>query len=246
MGKRIVRAKRKIATAHIPYRVPIDADLPERLRSVLRVTYLIFNEGYAASEGDVLVRGELCAEAVRLGRLLCELLPSEAEAWGLLSLMLLHDARRAARVGRSGEWVGLSEQDRGMWDGQQIKEGLVALERALRSKRPGEYQLQAAITAVHIQGVDGGAIDWLQIAQLYRALAKLTPSPVVALNHAAAVGFASGPDRGLEMLTPLLDHPALVGYQPLHATHADLLRRAGDKVGAERAYERAISRRTGA
>jgi RNA polymerase sigma-70 factor (ECF subfamily) len=238
MGKRIVRAKRKIATAHIPYRVPTEAELPERLRSVLRVTYLIFNEGYAASEGDVLVRDELCAEAVRLGRLLCELLPDEAEAWGLLSLMLLHDARRAARVDRHGEWVGLFEQDRDMWERDQIGEGLVALERALRNKRPGEYQLQAAITALHIQGADTGAIDWIQIAQLYGALAELSPSPVVALNRAAAVGFASGPERGLEMLTPLLEHPALVQYQPLHA---DLLRRSGDKVGADRAYERAIS-----
>jgi RNA polymerase sigma-70 factor, ECF subfamily len=241
MGKRIVRAKRKIATAHIPYRVPTDAELPGRLLSVLRVTYLIFNEGYAASEGQLLVRGELCAEAVRLGRLLCELMPGEAEAWGLLSLMLLHDARRTARVSGKGEWVGLLDQDRSMWDRDQIREGLVALERALRTKRPGEYQLQAAITALHIQGADADATDWVQIAQLYGVLAERSQSPVVAVNHAAAVGFAAGPERGLELLAPLLGHPALVQYQPLHATHADLLRRAGDTAGAARAYERAIS-----
>jgi RNA polymerase sigma-70 factor (ECF subfamily) len=241
MGKRIVRAKRKIATAHIPYRVPGDAELPERLRSVLRVTYLIFNEGYTASQGDVLVRHELCAEAVRLGRLLCELLADEAEAWGLLSLMLLHDARRAARVDGEGQWVGLSEQDRELWDGDGIREGLVALDRALTTRQPGEYQLQAAITALHMQGADAGAVDWPKIAQLYAALAALSPSPVVALNHAAAAGFAFSPEQGLQMLAPLLAHPALVQYQPLHATHADLLRRAGDHVGADRAYGRAIS-----
>ncbi len=241
MGKRIVRAKHKIAVAHIPYRVPTGADLPDRLRGVLRVTYLIFNEGYAASEGDQLVRAELCAEAIRLGQLLCELMPDEPETWGLLSLMLLHDARRVARVDGEGNWVGLLDQDRSLWDRDQLMLGLLALERALRDRQPGEYQLQAAITALHIRGADAGATDWAQIAQLYAALAERSPSPVVALNHAAAVGFASGTEHGLELLSSLLDHPSLVGYQPLHATHADLLRRAGDRAGAALAYQRAIS-----
>lgn len=241
MGKRIVRAKRKIAAAHIPYRVPAEAELPARLRSVLRVTYLIFNEGYAASDSPTLVRGELCTEAIRLGRLLCELMPGEAEARGLLSLMLLHDARRAARVSADGDWAGLADQDRSRWDRGLIREGLTTLERALRQQRPGEYQLQAAITALHLRGAEAGATDWAQIAQLYRALARHSPSPVVALNYAAAVGFAEGPTRGLELLAPLLDHPALTRYQPLHATHADLLRRAGDPAGAARAYDQAIA-----
>jgi RNA polymerase sigma-70 factor (ECF subfamily) len=241
MGKRIVRAKRKIADAHIPYRVPDDEELPDRLRGVLRVVYLIFNEGYAASEGDRLVRGELCGEAIRLGRLLAELMPDDAETWGLLALMLLHDARRDARVDEHGRYVALDEQARSLWDEEEIAEGLRALRRATRLRRPGSYQLQAAITAVHMDATDPEATDWAQIAELYGALAELNPSPVVEVNRAAAVGFAHGHEAGLELLEPLLADPALERYQPLHAAHAELLRRAGDLDGAARAYERAIA-----
>jgi RNA polymerase sigma-70 factor (ECF subfamily) len=246
MGKRIVRAKRKIADAHIPYRVPADEELPDRLRGVLRVVYLIFNEGYSASEGDRLVRGELCGEAIRLGRLLSELMPDDAEVWGLLALMLLHDARGAARVDREGRYVTLEEQDRSLWAHDRIGQGLRALERAVRLRRPGQYQLQAAITALHIQASGGEATDWAQIAELYGALAKLSPSPVVELNRATAVGFAAGPEAGLELLEPLLGNPALERYQPLHAAHAELLRRAGDPAAAAPAYERAIALSTNA
>jgi RNA polymerase sigma-70 factor (ECF subfamily) len=240
MGKRIVRAKRKIADAHIPYRVPADEELPDRLRGVLRVVYLIFNEGYAATEGDRLVRGELCDEAIRLGELLSRLMPDDAEVWGLLALMLLHDARRAARVDPSGRYVALDAQDRSLWDQDRIREGLATLERAVRLRRPGEYQLQAAITALQIQAPTAEATDWAQIAELYGALARLNPSPVVELNRAVAVGLASGPAAGLELLEPLLGDPALERYQPLHAAHAELLSRAGDAAGAARAYERAL------
>jgi RNA polymerase sigma-70 factor (ECF subfamily) len=240
MGKRIVRAKRKIADAHIPYRVPADEELPDRLRGVLRVVYLIFNEGYAATEGDRLVRGELCDEAVRLAQLLCRLMPDDAEVWGLSALMLLHDARRAARVDPSGRWVSLDEQDRSLWDQDRIREGLGQLERAVRLRRPGEYQLQAAITALQIEAPDADATDWAQIAELYGALAILNPSPVVELNRAVAVGLASGAAAGLELLEPVLAEPALERYQPLHAAHAELLSRAGDAEGAARAYRRAI------
>jgi RNA polymerase sigma-70 factor (ECF subfamily) len=240
MGKRIVRAKRKIADAHIPYRVPADEELPDRMRGVLRVVYLIFNEGYAATEGDRLVRGELCDEAIRLGELLSRLMPDDAEVWGLLALMLLHDARRAARVDSSGRWVALDEQDRSLWDQDRIGEGLAKLDRALRLRRPGEYQLQAAITALQIEAPDAEATDWAQIADLYGALALLNPSSVVELNRAVAVGLASGPAAGLELLAPLLADPALERYQPLHAAHAELLRRAGDVEDAAQAYEEAI------
>jgi RNA polymerase sigma-70 factor, ECF subfamily len=246
MGKRIVRAKRKIADAHIPYRVPADEELPDRLRGVLRVVYLIFNEGYAAAEGDRLVREELCDEAIRLGELLSRLMPDDAEVWGLLALMLLHDARRAARVDPSGSYVALDEQDRSLWDQDRIQQGLAKLERAVRLRRPGEYQLQAAITALQIQAPDAEATDWAHIAELYGALATLNPSPVVELNRAVAVGLASGPAAGLELLEPLLTDPALDRYQPLHAAHAELLSRADDTDGAARAYERAIALTTNA
>ena len=240
MGKRIVRAKRKIAEAHIPYRVPPDAELPDRLRGVMQVVYLIFNEGYSATGGDRLVREELCDEAIRLGELLCRLMPDDSEVWGLSALMLLHDARRAARVDPDGRYTALGDQDRSRWDQDRIQEGLARLERAVRLRRPGEYQLQAAITALQIQAPDAETTDWAQIAELYGALGRLNPSPVVELNRAVAVGLASGPAAGLELLEPLLGDPALERYQPLHAAHAELLGRAGDAEGAARAYERAI------
>jgi RNA polymerase sigma-70 factor (ECF subfamily) len=241
MGKRIVRAKSKIAEARIPYRVPADEELPDRLRGVLRVVYLIFNEGYAATEGDRLVRRELCEEAIRLGELLVRLMPDEAEVWGLSALMLLHHARSVARVDPSGRFVALEDQDRSLWDQPRIDEGLARLERAVRLRRPGEYQLQAAITVLEMQTPDGETTDWVQIADLYGALASIAPSPVVELNRAVAVAYAEGPAAGLELLEALVSDPALGRYQPLHAAHAELLRRAGDATAAASAYERAIA-----
>jgi RNA polymerase sigma-70 factor (ECF subfamily) len=240
MGKRIVRAKSKIAEARIPYRVPADEELPDRLRGVLRVVYLIFNEGYAATEGDRLVRGELCEEAIRLSELLVRLMPDEAEVWGLSALMLLHHARSVARMDPTGRFVALEDQDRSLWDQARIDEGLARLERAVRLRRPGEYQLQAAITHLEMQAPDGETTDWAQIADLYGALASLAPSPVVELNRAVAVAYAEGPAAGLELLETLFGDLALERYQPLHAAHAELLRRAGNATAAASAYERAI------
>ncbi|MDQ8046822.1 MAG: sigma-70 family RNA polymerase sigma factor [Patulibacter sp.] len=241
MTQRLVRAKRKIGAAGIPYRLPEAAELPDRLGGVLAVVYLVFNEGYAATDGDRLVRGELCSEAIRLGRLLAALMPDEPEVRGLLALMLLHDSRRGARVDDHGAYVSLEEQDRSRWDAGRIAEGRAELHRAMAMRAPGPFQLQAAIAAVHAASTGGaGGTDWPEIAALYEDLGRRQPSPAVRINHAVAVAFAGG--DGLTLLAPLLAEPALDRYQPLHAAHAELLRRAGDLDGAAAAYARAIER----
>jgi RNA polymerase sigma-70 factor (ECF subfamily) len=243
MGQRLVRAKRKIKIAGIPYRVPDDHELPARLEGVLEVVYLIFNEGYAATSGESLVRRELCAEAIRLARLLSELMPDEAEALGLLALLLLHDARRTTRVDEGGALVLLGDQDRARWDHEQIAEGTALVERALRRSRetggPGPYQVQAAIAALHCEAPDAERTDWAQIVVLYEVLMRLVPTPVVALNHAVAVAMADGPAIGLE-LVDRLDREALDNMHLYHATRADLLRRLEQRDASAAAYERAL------
>jgi RNA polymerase sigma-70 factor, ECF subfamily len=240
VAQRIVRAKAKIRNARIPYEVPSAADLPDRLDAVLRVVYLVFNEGYSASSGAAVTRHDLSSEAISLGRLLVELLP-EPEALGLLALMLLHDSRRAARTSPSGDLILLEHQDRSLWNRDYIKEGSVLVERALAARQVGPYTIQAAIAAVHANVPNAAATDWAQIVVLYDLLARAEPSPVVELNRAVAVAMRDGPSAGLALIDVILGRGDLLDYHLAHAARADLCRRLGRRAEARASYERALS-----
>jgi RNA polymerase sigma-70 factor (ECF subfamily) len=240
LAQRIVRAKAKIRDARIPYEVPTRADLPERLDAVLHVVYLVFNEGYAASSGPSLVRADLSAEAIRLGRLIVELLP-DPEAIGLLGLMLLQESRRAARTSPAGDLVLLDDQDRSLWNRDQIAEGSALVEQALSSRRFGPYTLQAAIAAVHAGAPSAAATDWGRIVGLYDLLAQADPSPVVELNRAVAVAMRDGPGAGLALIDTLLARGELAGYHLAHSARADLLRRLGRTAEAAASYREALA-----
>jgi len=241
MAQRLVRAKQKIRDAGIPYQVPPEQELAGRLEAVLLVIYLVFNEGYSANSGDTAIRHELCAEAIRMGRILCRLLPSQTEARALFALMLLHDSRRNARSGQNGETILLEEQDRNLWNREQIQEGLALVESALRDGPAGPYALQAAIAAVHARAGRAEETDWRQIVALYRLLLQVQPSPVVELNHAAAVAMAEGPAAGLSLLDGLETKIELREYYLLPSARGDLLRRLGRWSDASTSYRRALS-----